>query len=358
MKNVVRILTSLLFIFAVVLIILLNNTKNDTTAAKIDIPSLKMVTVFNNKNSDIYNIENYELRSLGSFNAIRELVYNSKKSVYVYSTDISKGNNLIKSSIQILNNGKTAELNDFYSAEDLKLNPSGSRIAFRKYRNDSVQSAEGMCIYDIYKNKYINLNSDVLVSGNLYEWLDDNHILYYGIKSGKDSSSKIYMYDLNNKKESIYCDKIDGYCIYFKLLEGNLFILSRQTNGDNFYYYNNLTNKVSSVKGSMISVYDSVFDKKDDELYLLATEDGGHANLYKFSPKNLEIDKVSYDFPKYVNLYGGIACDNGGNVFFTGSDLLNSNNDKYSVFVYLKGENSINLISDEDGTYKIYHDNH
>lgn len=359
MKNLVKVLTSLIFILAVIVILFLHSGKNNVATEKISIPDLGKITVLDNKsgNYDIYKIENNKLSNLGSMTGLEELVYNTKNSIYVYSMEISKGNNLVHNFIQIVNKGEFNKLDDFYSASDLKLSPSGHKVAFRTFKSDSNQSAEGMRIYDVEQNKYINLNSNVLVSGNLYEWLDDDHIVYYGTKEGKKNSSKIYMYDLKDKRESVYFDKIDGYYIYFKLLGNNLFVLSRQSSGDNFYYYYDYSNNmVKSIKSNVMGIYDSKFNEKTKELYLLGTEDNKYASLYKFSPANLSIDKITYDFPKSVSPSSGIAEDKDGNVFFCGSNSEDQKNNEQDIFVFLKDKNSINLISDDKSIYKLYND--
>ncbi|WP_123053550.1 hypothetical protein [Clostridium sp. JN-1] len=358
MKSLVKILTSLLFLIAIILIPVLNSEKNDIGTEKISAPDLGKVTVLDNKdeNYDLYKIENDKLNSVGTMTGLKELVYNTESSIYAYSMEISKGNNLVHNFVQIMSKDKFKKLDDFYCASDLKLSPSGHRIAFRTFKDDSNQSAEGMRIYDIEQNKYVNLNSKVLVSGNLYEWLDDDHIVYYGTKEGIKDSSKIYIYNLKDKKESAYFDKIDGYYIYFKLIDNNLFIFSRQTNGDNLYYYNFSNNTVKNIKSNVTSIYDSKFSEKNQELYFLGTEDNKYVNLYKFSPVSLNIDKITYDFPKSVNPASGIAEDNDGNIFFCGSNLEDQKNDKQDIFVYLKDKNCINLISDDKSTYKLYND--
>ena len=77
-------------------------------------------------------------------------------------------------------------------------------------------------IYDLKSKKYLKLNSEVLVSGNLYTWLDDHRIIYYGSVENKKNSDKIYMYDFNTSKEEVYLEDTKGYCIYFTSLGNNL----------------------------------------------------------------------------------------------------------------------------------------
>lgn len=114
-----------------------------------------------------------------------DVKYNNKNSAYVFINIIEKGKELNKNKITIIKNGKQTILDNFYSASDIDISKEGNKIAYRSFKQDSLQSAEGMKIYDLENKKEIKIKSDVLVSGNLFKWLNEDEILYYGINSEK-----------------------------------------------------------------------------------------------------------------------------------------------------------------------------
>lgn len=356
MKKLAKILIPFLFLLVVTLIFFVYNKKTDLSTEQIDIPDFGMVNVLDNKagNYDIYKIENNKLNNIGTVKGLQNLVYDINNSVYVYSVEISKGTNFDHNFVQIIKNGKSNKLNDFYCASDMKLSPSGDKVVFRTFKSNSAESAEGMRIYDISHKKYMSLNSKVLVSGNLYEWLDDDRILYYGSIEGQKNSNKIYIYNFKNKKESIYFDKIKGYYMYFKPMDNNLLVFARQIDGDKLYYYDYASNVVKSINGNILGVYNSEFDRKNKALYFLGTQDNKSINLYKFTSENLNISQITYDFPSTIDITAGVAQDNNGSIFFCGTNSENGEKNKDDVFVYIPDQNSINLISDEESVYKVY----
>ncbi|MCS4524174.1 hypothetical protein JTT07_09620 [Clostridium botulinum] len=157
-----------------------------------------------------------------------DVKYNNKNSAYVFINIIEKGKELNKNKITIIKNGKQTILDNFYSASDIDISKEGNKIAYRSFKQDSLQSAEGMKIYDLENKKEIKIKSDVLVSGNLFKWLNEDEILYYGINSEKENKAKIYKYNVKENKEEVYVDNIEGICTYFMPNGDNVLLLSSQ----------------------------------------------------------------------------------------------------------------------------------
>ncbi len=134
-----------------------------------------------------------------------DVKYNNKNKTYVFTNFIEKGNGLNKNKLTIIKNGKKTILDKFYSASDIEISTDGNKIAYRSFKEDSLQSAEGMKIYDLENKKEIKIKSNVLVSGNVFKWLNENEILYYGINSEKDNKAKIYKYNVKENKRRSVC---------------------------------------------------------------------------------------------------------------------------------------------------------
>lgn len=297
----------------------------------------------------IFNIENDILNESNSYMDALDMNYNLSKSVYVYLLS-KKGN---ENKIQIINKNSKIELNDFFSASDIKLNQSGDKIAFRSYKTDSQSSALGMKIYDIKNNKYINIKSNVLVSGNLYAWLDESRIIYYGSKAGEKSSTKIYVYNTENNKESQYYDNINGYCMYVFPVNNNILYVSGIGDNQFLYYYDKTNNTTMILDKNITGIYKSIKDDKRKKIFFIAKQRNNICALYEFSYENFTLNRLTYDFPKFIGVSCGIAEDKNGNIYFTGYDT-EENENNMDVYMYNIKQKSINVLSNHESLYKIY----
>lgn len=341
--------------FFIVLSLTSCKAKQEELPVVSDLPHYTQVTAIESKNdaADVFKVENRSLYNIGKIENIIDMVYNIKSSVYVYSISISKGENLTNNKLEIIKDNRKRELKDFYAALDMRISPSGDKLAFRTYSKDSLESAEGLKIYDIKNSKYLNLNSKVLVSGNLYQWIDENKIIYYGSIEGQKNSNKIYLYDFSSNKEEVYLDNIDGYCMYIAPVNSGVLFLARKDDKSKLYYYDSKNNSVKEIEGSLDEIYKSITNTKNGEVFLLAQEDEGNAALYKFSTENLKLERITYDFPKQIDISTGVGMDEEGNVYFSGLQD-EGEKDKKDVFMYDNKERSINLISTHEGKYSIY----
>lgn len=356
MKTFIKITFFITFFFTVI-----NFTACSSKVEEVEqvdsVPKYSQVTAIENKNdsADVFKIENKGLYNIGNIENILDMVYDIKNSVYIYSVNISTGENLSNNKLIIIKDKKRKELKDFFSALDLRINPSGDKLAFRTFSKDSIQSAEGLKIYDINNKKYIELKSKVLVSGDLYQWIDKDKIIYYGGIEGQKNSNKIYVYDFSTNKEEVYLDNINGYCMYFVPVNKDILFVARQVDGSRLYYYNSKDKNVKSIEGNIEEVYKSKVNLKSGDIFLFAGEDEKNTSLYKISTKNLKLQKITYDFPQRVDVFSGMGIDEAGNVYFSG--IQNEyEKDKKDVFMYDIKDQSINLISTHEGKYSVYSD--
>jgi Tol biopolymer transport system component len=319
------------------------------------IPGYTQVTAIESTEgeADIFRIESRGLYKIGIVKNLLNMVYNIKKSIYIYSVTSSKSGNDNQNKLQIIKSGKLTELNDFYTAMDLKVNSTADKVAFRSFKDNSLYSAEGMRIYDIENNKYVDLKSKVLVSGNLYGWINKNKIIYYGSIEGEKNSDKIYEYDFNNNRESVYLDNINGYCMYFAPIGENILFSAKMGDKSTLYYYDNINKTIKKVEYNISEMLNSVTDTKTGDIFFLGVGDDNNSALYKFSANNLTVERLTYDFPKSVDGTKGIVLDDKGNVYFCGTDTSNLNGNE-DVFQYDVKEGSINLISTHEGKYSLY----
>lgn len=303
--------------------------------------------------SKIFNIANHKLSENledGNINNIQEMVYDIKQFTFAY---LNKEKDSDKNKIDIITKDSTDEIKDFYSAQNIKINSTGDKIAFRTFENSSIYSAQGMKVYDIKNKKYLDIKSKVLVSGDLYEWLDDHRIIYYGSIEKKANSDKVYIYDFNTNTEKIYLNDTKGCCTYFTPIGNDLLFLSRNYNKLYLYFYDNESRKFTFLSDSFTEIYSSVSDKKRKNVFFIGNQNYDNTALYEFRKEGVVVDRITFDFPKSFGTSSGIAEDEGGNVYFTGMDKENQQ-DNMDVFMYNSIEKSINVISESSGKYKIY----
>jgi hypothetical protein len=347
---------SIIIILSFVLNFTACGVNKETSEEVNNLPRYSQVTALENKgeNSEVYKIENKDLYKIGAIESLLGLTYNSKNQIYVYTENISKGQNFNHNKITIIKDNRKKELKDFYTALDTKLSPTGDKLAFRSFKEDSMESAEGMKIYDIKKSKYISLKSKVLVSGNLYGWISDNKIIYYGSMEGKSDSDKIYSYDFDSNKEEVYLDNTNGYCLYFIPIGNNILFISRQGDSQAVYYFDSEKNTTKSIATNVTSIIRSAANYQKVEAFFIGSEgDEKQMAVYKFSSKDLKIQRLTYDFPKELDEDSEIAMDIQGNIYFCGMDEPDQEN-SLDVYMYDREEGSINLISTHKGKYNVY----
>lgn len=344
-----------LIIFFLVIIMLLNGCSS--TSKQIDgfqglsIPKSPIMALeLNGSNINYNKIQNNRILKVGSSSDIWNMVYNTNANVTAYTKILSKGKELDNVEIYVEKDDNAYLLDNFYNADNLKLSPDGNMLAYRTFSKDSVESAQGIKVYDINHNKEMGISKDSLVSGTLYEWLDGDNLLYYAVKDGKADSDKIYKYNFTSKKEEVYLDKTTGYCTFFTVEKGNILFFSKLGDDTNLSYYYKSTGKVKSLDNNFSDIYDSVYNAVTKEFFILAKDKYGVLGLFRINVENNTCKRVNYDFPKVINKDGGVSADNNGNVYFSGTSD-SSDNPQYDIYMYNINDNSINLLSSHPSNY-------
>lgn len=344
-------------IFFLVIIILLSGCSNASKQVEnfqgLSIPkSPVMALEVKGSNINYNKIENERVLKVGSSSNILGITYNINKNVTAYTKILSQGKELNNVEMYIEKNDKVYLLNNFYNADNLKLSPDGNMLSYRTFSRDSVESAQGIKVYDINHNKEMGISKDSLVSGTLYEWLDGDNLLYYAVKDGKADSDKIYKYNFTSKKEEVYLDKTAGYCTFFTVEKGNILYFSKLGDDTNLSYYYKSTGEVKNMNNNFSDIYDSVYNAVTKEFFLLARDKYGVLGVFRVNVENNTCKRVNYDFPKAIDKDGGISADTNGNVYFCGTSD-SSDNPQYDIYMYNINDNSINLLSSHPSNYII-----
>lgn len=345
-KSLIR--YQILLIFA---LCMFSGCRNSIKDVKIDtaLPKYSEVTAIEKKDNsfDIYKVQRDGLYKIGSrTDNVIELTYSSKGNSIAELVYLSQGQNLSKNLVNVYKDDKIMVLNNFYSARDLILNSSGDMLLYRSYEKDSIDSAVGLKIFDISSKTIINLSSKVLVSGNVYNWLDNNNILYYGSIQGVDSSGKIYKYNIREKKQEVYLENIYGYCLYLMNINDGILYLMKNGDQTNIDYYNSKNNNKVLLSSEISEIYSAKFSSKTNQVFFIGKGINAESPaLYKISMESHKLVRLTYDFPKTIDIDSNISIDSSGNAYFTAMQGL---------YMYDYKNNSVNLISTHSGKYTIY----
>lgn len=320
-----------------------------------DYPEMVVLESLQN-DSNIYSIKDGNLSKVGDASTVSEVAYDSEHGVYVYINNMSLGNNLAHSRIEILRKSGESIINNFYSASDISLSSDASKLALRTYGSDSMQSAEGLKVYSIDKGKYLNMSSKVLISGNLYKWIDDNEIMYYGISGGASGNGEIFKYNFVNNSETEVLKQINGYCTFFEPIGNNILFLEKYGGDSRLYYYDTSLDKKNLISADIGDIWDAVPDSDDNSVYLIANGTNEvNCSIYKVELNNLSMKKITYDFPGKVEKNGGMTLSTKGILYFCGI-REDSANLKDEVFSFNTKDTSISIINGRihSGTYKVF----
>lgn len=338
-------------IFLMIGICSCNNNKPHDNDTQVTLPKYSSVSILRSEENSISVFEEKELslKSIDKLKNISDIKYNNENKVYVFKEITSKGEYFNKNIIRILSSNGETILQEFYAAEDMKLSPNANYLAYRSFKEDSLDSAEGLEIYNIKENKPISLKSKTLVSGNLYAWLNEDEILYYG--ASEDKGANIFKYNIKKEEETAYTPVLNGYCKFFICFESNVLMSLDNGESNNLIIYNKNDNSLKELDINFETIYDGLYNERQNEIFIIASDNEEEINLFKLSLDDFSLNKVNYDFPKSVDPNGGLALDERGFIYYLGySEDAKLKND---VFLYNGNENSNILISDEPSYYKI-----
>lgn len=307
--------------------------------------------VSRNNSADIYNIVNEKLDKLISIPNLSDIIYNFDNKMYIYLSNIPGGQTLQHNSIKIEDKNGTRQLDSSYSSLDLKISKDGSKLAYRSFNKDSYDGAEGIKLYDISHNKKIEFTTQVLVSGNLYQWLTSKDFIYYGIEEKKQGSGKIYRYNIDTNKEDIYLNNINGYCTFlYPINESGIIYIEENINESRFMYKDMQSNKSKLVSNSIGTIFNATFDKYSNSLYFIALEKNENKTLlFKFSLKDMVLSRLNFDFPNEIDKNGGLVLGSNHNLYFCGITKTNEINN--NIYMYNCVDRSITLITNHDNKY-------
>lgn len=208
-------------------------------------------------------------------------------------------------------NGHKTYLDDVKNSdENFSISPDGKYLLF--FRNDNGYS---VIILSMEDGKQKEFKSDVLISGKLIDWVQENTLVYYGVNPDKNQNG-IFTFDLEKSEEKLEYKFDVGEALYLKGMENGAVFLHEQIDEGKFLKKIDLnTGKVEVLSGNVIMVYDLVTN--NEEVYILAKIKNNNPSLYKIV--NNATTRLVYDFPSEISITKGLKLDENGNVLFIGT---------------------------------------
>lgn len=275
---------------------------------------------------NIYNYKNHKYSKIENQSII--LAYDKNNSSYICVED---GKHFI-----VYNNNKYIIKDENY--EGLKLSPNGNYISYFVEENGLK-----LKIFKNGENSEIHLKSEASISGTLYDWYDENTLVYYGIKS--DKTNGVFTYNLLTDKEELIYLVEDGYLAYLKgTIDSVLFLQLNLENDKELVVFNKRTKDSNVLSNEIEELTDIIM--LDGNVYFTGKIKDDLNSLYEIKDNNIK--RLIFDFPALIKTKKGLTSDNEGNILIVGKDSISSQYEK--IYSYNK-DKSVSVVSDDSVDY-------
>lgn len=247
-----------------------------------------------------YNLYNYEDGKYLKMNVDDVvLAYDRESSIYICTENGVD---------YFVRDGKKNEIKD-KDISGLKLSKEGEYISYFIQDNGLK-----LRIYNTSHNEEIKIDSNVTISGTLYDWYDKDTLVYYGVSD--DGVNGLFTYNIKDNKEELLYKINEGFLAYLKGTQDDvLFIQITLENKKALMVINKNTKNVETLSLDMDEIKDIV--KSDDKYYAVGKERDNVESLYEVKADSVK--RLVYDFPASVNAEKELALDDNGDVLFIGS---------------------------------------
>ena len=278
------------------------------------------------KNGD-YEIYNY---NKGNYEDIENnyiiTAYNSESKNFIYNE---------KGEYKVNYKGKDTIIEESNMLQNPKLSLDGNHISFF-IKEDYLD----LKVKNIETSEYIDIDSNVSISGNLIDWISKDVLVYYGIDNNKNNG--IFTYNIKSKEEKLLYQLDKGYIEFIKVIDEGIVIIQEKGIKDKYIKLINIDGTVEEVIKGFSEVKD--VEKNSEGIFILGKLEDNNFSLYKYS--NNIAKRLVFDFPKLVNLEKGLSKDNEGTILFMGSE------DNYnSPSIYGCIDDTISLINQKSGNF-------
>ena len=312
-------------LFLALIIIMVGCKKEEIIVEEIN--SLELfngaIAVENSNEYSIYNKINDNYEKVNTNYLISS--YNLNNNSFIFNDD---------GKMKVNYNGKEIDIEEDKNIISPKLSIMGEYLLYF-IKDEYLQ----LKIKNLAKDEDIDFNSNVMISGDLVEWLSEDSLIYYGIDNNKNNG--IFIYDFIEEKERLLYKLDNGFLEYMRVFD-NLIIFTQS----NFSKEKSI--KIISKSGEIIEEINGVKDVNDieyteDGLFILGKFKDNNYSIYQYKDGNLK--RLVYDFPKIINLEKGLSIDKDGNILFVGNNEINKEK------IYMYSNESIVSLDAIEGNY-------
>lgn len=298
--------------------------------AKIDAVKLNKGAIIQD---DDESYKNYNLQD-GKYNKI-----DSEETIRLY--DNIDGNYVSENDGKYFSfyNGKIKELNSIgINDSNLKLSPKGEFISYFS-NNDGVNLIN---IIDFKTNKAVEFNSKVTISGSYLEWIDESHVVYYGISD--EHINGIFIYDVKNKNEKLFYQLDGGIIQFIKTVDTGIICVQQTLENKRFI---RLIDKNGVDKGIISDEFQIVKDVvyNGEDYYVMGKTNNNIPSIYEV--KDGKNKRMIFDYPAEIDMDKGLSVDEEGNILFVGMSKTSNSEELYT----LKKDGSIKQIKSGSKEY-------
>ena len=171
-------------------------------------------------------------------------------------------------------------------------------------------------VIDLKSGEYVDFKPAVFISGKLIDWIDQNTLIYYGIKPD-DKVNGIFTYNIKTGEENNIVSFKEGAAEYLKAVDNTVVYVQDKLNGEKELKCYDLNKTVETVLSSDVKkVYDIL--KSNEDYYVLGSFKGMNNSLYKLTSS--KVKRLVYGFPGAIKLNKGLSQNAAGEILFIGSD--------------------------------------
>jgi len=297
-----------------------SNDEEEIKKVKIDNGA---IAIENSGDYSIYNLADEKYEKVETDYIITS--YDSKSENFIYSEDGKFKVNYL---------GKEKDIEDSKNITSPKLSIGGDYLSYF-VREDYLN----LKIKNLKEDKDIDFKSNVAISGELIDWLNEDTLVYYGIDDSRNNG--IFIYNISENKEKLLYKLDLGYIEYLKVIDDGIVFVQEKEEKQR-------TLKFIDENGNITESIDNIIDISDvevseDDIYILGRIENNNYSLYKYN--NGSVKRLVYDFPKIINLEKGLSKDSSGNILFIGGD------DTRIEKLYKCEDGAISTLDVDTGTY-------
>lgn len=311
---------------------------NDDYGKKLELPE-NIVSTISGEDVDYYGIEGDSLKKLDlGINGHME-IYSEELGLAIYRKPTDKGTDLI-----ITNGVKNHNISVDGNIDELVISPKGTKLLYKFSSGDKI----GYKILDLQNIEEVDFNEDLAISGENVKFANENQLVLYGVDL-KEKKSGIYIYNIEDKSFILEKQIVKAFIDYIDLVEDTVVLYTQSSmDGKKECYIYNLNNKKDTLISTDIGEIESSY-KIENIVYFIGTKNSGIRSLYSVDTTNSKLDRLVYDFPKNISEKSDLIAI-GDNIYFTG---FNDNKEKNALYRYSPKDKSIKLIDSNKGQYII-----